>query len=81
MEHAAAWTRTHGARALVGALKTCLVGAQRTHHEHREIVLAVDAPRIAARHEEEGRRAIDDKASNVLRLRPSDTRSLLDFEP
>ncbi|MGA7118934.1 MAG: hypothetical protein WBY94_02490 [Polyangiaceae bacterium] len=44
-------------------------------------MFSVDAPRIAARHEEKGRRAIDDEAPNVLRLRPCDTRSLLDFEP
>jgi hypothetical protein len=65
--------------ALVGALERRLVCAQSPHHGRGQIVFALHATGIAARHEKQGRRPVDDDTPDMLDA--SDARPLLEIEP
>lgn len=54
------------------------MGAESSHDGRRQVVLAVDAARIAARHQKKGGRAVDHDTSSV-RISPH-ARSVLDVE-
>jgi hypothetical protein len=56
------------------------VRAQGLHHRSRHVVLAIEAPRIAARNEEQRWGVVDDDAADVLGLRRGASSMLFDFE-
>src|SRR5580658_649632 len=64
-QHPQTDARPQSPGALVLALERRLAGTKRGHHLRRQIVLAVDAPGVAAGHEEEGRCIVDDDAAGV----------------
>ncbi len=80
VQYAATRAGPNGSRALVVAFERSLSRTQRPHDGLRKVVFALNAPRIAARHEKERRRAVDHQTPNVSRLCPRDAGSLLDVE-
>lgn len=66
----------------VVSLEAALASPQRSHHRCGDVVTAVSAGRIAASHQEQRRRVLDDDASDMGRasLTPA-RRPLVDLEP
>src|SRR5579872_3615205 len=78
VQHSTAGTRSHRASAIIASVERRLTSAQCSHDRRRQVVLTVDTSRVAARHDEQRRRAVHDDASDVPG--PSHSKPLLDVQ-